>query len=128
MGAPPIVMGDRVTGQCPAHLVPGPLGAPVPSPAPLPFSAPMTQALSTTVSMGGKFVALAGSSGLNLPPHVGLHPSDPFLVPATQMGRIVSGSATVLVQGKPVATQQSSCTLCASPGRAVPSVTTVLVG
>ena len=37
MGAPAVVMNDRVMGQCPNHLIPNPAtGAPQPAP-PMPF-------------------------------------------------------------------------------------------
>src|SRR5258708_28384760 len=128
MGAPAIVMGDKITGQCPNHMIPNPAtGAPQPSP-PLPFSAPVIQGVVSTVLIGGKAAAVAGSSGVNTPPHVGLHPSDPFLTPTTELGQIVSGSATVLIRGQPPATAQSQCTCCAVPGTLVATVTTVLIG
>ncbi|MBO0707483.1 MAG: PAAR domain-containing protein [Candidatus Dormibacteraeota bacterium] len=127
MGAPAVVMGDRVTGICPNHLIPGPMGAPMPSP-PLPFSAPLTMGLVSTVLIGGKPAAVMGSSGFNVPPHVGLHPSDPFLAPPMQRGQVLSGSPTVLIGGQPAATAQSSCTCCAVPGTIVPTVATVLIG
>ncbi|HEX4214930.1 MAG TPA: PAAR domain-containing protein [Candidatus Dormibacteraeota bacterium] len=127
MGAPAVVMGDQVTGICPNHLIPGPLGAPIPSP-PLPFSAPLTMGLVSTVLIGGKPAAVMGSSGFNTPPHVGLHPADPFLAPPLQRGQVLSGSPTVLIGGQPAATAQSSCTCCVVPGTVVPSVATVLIG
>src|SRR5207302_1515860 len=84
MGAPAIVMGDKVTGQCPNHMIPNPAtGAPQPSP-PMPFSSPLLQGLVSSVLIGGKAAAVMGSSGYNTPPHVGLHPSDPFMVPTTE--------------------------------------------
>jgi uncharacterized Zn-binding protein involved in type VI secretion len=128
MGAPAIVLGDRVTGLCPNHLVIGPLGAPMPSPAPLPFTAPVTMGTVQTVLVGGKPAAVMGSSGLNVPPHVGLHASDPFLAPPLQRGQVVAGSPTVLIGGQPAATAQSQCTCCLVPGSLVPSVATVLIG
>jgi uncharacterized Zn-binding protein involved in type VI secretion len=128
MGAPAIVMGDQITGQCPNHLMPNPAtGAPQPSP-PMPFSAPLTQGLVQSVLIGGKPAAVVGSSGMNTPPHVGLHPSDPFLVPTTELGQVTSGSATVLIGGQPAATAQSMCTCCAVPGSLVPTVQQVLIG
>ena len=128
MGAPAIVMGDKITGQCPTHLMPNPAtGAPQPAP-PMPFSAPLTMGVVNTVLIGGKAAAVAGSSGVNTPPHVGLHPSDPFLAPPAQVGQVASGSATVLVGGQPAATAQSTCTCCAGPGSLVPTVTTVQIG
>src|SRR5438132_9743372 len=103
MGQPACVMGDKVTGTCALHQIPNPAsGAPQPAP-PMPFSAPLVQNLSTTVLIGGKPAAVAGSSGLNAPPHVGLHPADPFMVPTTQMGTVMVGSTTVLFDGKPAA-------------------------
>jgi uncharacterized Zn-binding protein involved in type VI secretion len=128
MGAPGIVMGDRITGQCPNHFIPNPAtGAPQPSP-PLPFSAPLLQGLVNTVMIGGKAAAVVGTSGMCTPPHVGLHPSDPFLAPPAQLGQVTSGSATVMIGGQPAATAQSACTCCAVPGSLVPTVTTVLIG
>ncbi len=128
MGSPAIVTGDQVTGQCPNHLIPNPAtGAPQPSP-PLPFAAPLTMGTVATVLFGGQAAAVVGSSGLNTPPHVGLHPSDPFLVPSMQIGRVTSGSPTVMIGGKPAATAQSACTCCTVPGTLVPSVATVLIG
>jgi uncharacterized Zn-binding protein involved in type VI secretion len=127
MGAPAIVMGDRVTGLCPNHLVIGPLGVPMPSP-PLPFTAPITMGTVPTVLVGGKPAAVMGSSGFNMPPHVGLHPTDPFLAPPMQRGLVVTGSPTVSIGGQPAATAQSQCTCCLVPGSLVPSVATVLIG
>jgi uncharacterized Zn-binding protein involved in type VI secretion len=120
MSAPAIVQGDRIMGVCPNHPVPpGP-------PVPLPFSAPLMNGLSTTVQIGGKPVAVVGSSGYNMPPHVGI--SDGYAAPMMQEGKILSGSATVQIGGKPAATAQSMCTCCVVPGQLVPSVATVLVG
>jgi len=128
VGAPAIVMGDQITGQCPIHMIPNPAtGAPQPSP-PLPFSAPLTMNLATKVMIGGKAAAVVGSQGLNTPPHIGLHPSDPYMAPPTEIGQIVAGSVTVMIEGKPAATAQSTCTCCATPGTLVPSVMTVLIG
>ncbi len=128
MGAPAVVMGDRVMGQCPNHLIPNPAtGAPQPAP-PMPFSAPLTLGLCTTVLIHGKAAAVAQSSGVNTPPHVGLHPGDPFAVAAQQQGRIVNGSATVLIGGKPAASTASPCTCCTIPGQITPTVQDVLIG
>jgi len=128
MGAPAIVMGDKVTGQCPIHMIPNPAtGAPQPAP-PMPFSAPLTMNLANTVMIDGKPAAVAGSQGMNTPPHVGLHPSDPYMAPPTQMGQVVVGSTTVMFENKPAATAQSTCTCCATPGSLVPTVTDVMIG
>jgi uncharacterized Zn-binding protein involved in type VI secretion len=128
MGAPAIVMGDRITGMCAIHQIPNPAsGVPQPGP-PMPFSAPVTVNTVASVLIGGKPAATMGSQGINTPPHVGLHATDPFMAPPMQVGRIVAGSPTVLIGGKPAASATSSCTCCVTPGTLVPTVTTVLVG
>jgi uncharacterized Zn-binding protein involved in type VI secretion len=128
MGAPAIVMGDKVTGQCPNHLIPNPAsGAPQPAP-PMPFSSPLTVNLVPSVQIHGKAAAVAGSNGMNTPPHVGLHPSDPYLSPPQQIGRVVDGSKSVFFGGKPAANAQSPCTCCVVPGKLVPTVTDVYIG
>ncbi|HEX6675601.1 MAG TPA: PAAR domain-containing protein [Actinomycetes bacterium] len=128
MGTPAAVMGDRISGTCTVHLVPGPTGSPVPAP-PLPFSAPLTVALATRTLIRGKPAALQGSSGLNTPPHVGLHPSDPFVLPASQIGRVVKGSTSVLIEGRPAAKTGSTCTINANaPGQLSGTAATVLIG
>jgi uncharacterized Zn-binding protein involved in type VI secretion len=127
--AQPLVMGDKIQGQCAIHQVPNPAsGAPQPSPAPLPFSAPLLTGLESTVTIGGKPVAVMGSSGYNLPPHVGLHPADPYMVPTMQEGKVVSGSPTVTAGGKAIATSSSQVSMCAQvPGQAVATVSDVTV-
>jgi len=128
MGAPAIVMGDKVTGQCPNHLMPNPAtGAPQPAP-PLPFSSPLLIDLVQTVLIDGKPAAVVGSNGMNTPPHVALHPSDPYLAPPQQIGRITQGSTTVLFGGQNAANAQSLCTCCVVHGTLVPTVTDVLIG
>jgi uncharacterized Zn-binding protein involved in type VI secretion len=129
MGEPAAVMNDRITGQCMIHQVPNPAtGAPQPSPAPLPFSAPLLQALATTVLAGGKPLAVQGSWGVNTPPHVGLHATDPFMTPTLQRGTVVAGSATVMLEGKPAAKSGSQATCCQEPGQLAGSAATVLLG
>ena len=127
--AQPLVMGDKIQGQCASHQVPNPAsGAPQPSPAPMPFSAPLLMGLEPTVTIGGKAVAVMGSNGLCTPPHVGLHPADPFMAPPMQKGTVMSGSPTVTAGGKAIATTSSQTTMCMQvPGTPVSSVTDVTV-
>ena len=129
MGTPAAVLGDQITATCAIHLIPNPAtGAPQPSP-PLPFSAPITIGTVETVLIGGKPAAVAGSSGLNTPPHVGLYPADPYMVPAMQVGQVVVGSVDVLIGGQGAATQASQCTACGGlPGTLAASGATVLIG
>jgi uncharacterized Zn-binding protein involved in type VI secretion len=128
MGVPAAVMGDLITGSCPAHLIPTPTGAPGPSP--MPFSAPVTVGLAATVLIGGRPAAVVGSSGMCTPPHVGLHPSDPFMVPLMQQGIVMMGSTTVLFEGRPAAKTGSTCNLCGGvPGGILSgSAANVLIG
>jgi uncharacterized Zn-binding protein involved in type VI secretion len=127
--AQPLVMGDKIQGQCAIHQVPNPAsGAPQPSPAPLPFSAPLLSGLESTVTIGGKPVAVMGSSGYNMPPHVGLHPADPYMVPTMQEGKVLTGSPTVTAGGKAIATSSSQVSMCAQvPGQPVATVSDVTV-
>jgi uncharacterized Zn-binding protein involved in type VI secretion len=128
MGQPAVVMGDAIRGTCAVHQIPSPSGAPMPA-GPLPFSSPLMQALATTVTIGGKPAAVVGSSGLNQPPHVGLHASDPYLAPPTQRGQVVVGSATVFFDGQPAAYTGCQVTICAQvPGTLTGTATTVMVG
>lgn len=85
--------------------------------------------LVTTVLIGGQAAAVMGSQGLNTPPHIGLHPSDPYFAPPTEIGEVMVGSMTVLIGGQGAATAQSTCSCCSIPGGSlVPSVQTVLIG
>jgi uncharacterized Zn-binding protein involved in type VI secretion len=128
MGTPAAVMGDKVSATCAIHQIPSPVGAPMPAP-PMPFSAPLTQNLAATVQIGGKPAVVAGSSGLNMPPHVGLHPSDPFMAPPVQMATVTGGSSSVLFEGKPAARTGAPCTVCAgAPGQLAGTASSVLIG
>jgi uncharacterized Zn-binding protein involved in type VI secretion len=129
MGMPAAVTGDKVTGVCPLHLIPNPAsGVPQPGP-PMPFSAPLTTATCPTVQIGGKPAAVLGSQGVNTPPHVGLHPADPFLVPALELGVVTNGSATVLFGGIPAARMGDAGTCCGQPvGQVIATGVTVLIG
>jgi len=125
MGTPAIVLGDRIVGTCPNHLYPSASGT---APAgPQPFSAPLMAGLASNVFIGGKSAAVVGAWGTNTPPHGGIVDA-PFAAPNMQIGRVLSGSATVLIGGLPAATLSSQVTCCAVPGTLVPSVGNVVIG
>src|SRR5687767_6911244 len=128
MGTPAAVLGDKIMGTCPAHQIPNPAsGVPQPAP-PMPFSAPLVMGLATKVLIANKPAAVMGSSGYNVPPHVGLHPADPFMVPTMQEGKVVVGSPTVLIEGKPAARVGSQVIMCAGiPGQLLGTANTVLI-
>lgn len=113
--AQPAVQGDIIQGNClpGTHQIPSPAGNPTPSPSPLPFNGPLQSGLVSSVTIGGKPVAVVGSSGDNTPPHIGLHASDPTQVNVKlQVGQVMSGSPTVTFGGKAAATSQSQCKIC----------------
>jgi uncharacterized Zn-binding protein involved in type VI secretion len=126
MGSPALVLGDKVTGTCPSHLIPSASGT---QPAgPLPFSAPLTIDLVNTVIIGGKAAAVMGSNGVNTPPHAGIV-DGAFASPTMQVGRVISGSTSVIIGGKPAANVQSRCTMCVAPATAAgPGVASVQIG
>jgi uncharacterized Zn-binding protein involved in type VI secretion len=129
MGAPAAVLGDQITATCATHLMPNPAsGVPQPSP-PMPFSAPVTTGTCATVLIGNKPTVVVGAQGTAVPPHVGLHPADPFFAPPVQTGVVTMGSSSVLVGGTPAAKSGSSCTACGMPGGTLMgTAATVLVG
>ncbi|MEO9175327.1 MAG: PAAR domain-containing protein [Gaiellales bacterium] len=127
MGAPAALLGDPITGVCPVHVGIGPLGAPVPLPG-LPFQAPLVTGSSVRTTINGRPIMLVGATGFNTPPHVGLHPSDPCLVPPMQIGTVVASPATVLVEGLPVAVTGASCTMCNQAPGTLAGSSNVLVG
>ena len=131
MGEPAGVLGDKIMGMCAGHLIPAPTPPPAPiTGPPMPFQAPVTLGAATKVLINNKPALVMGANGLNLPPHVGLHPTDPFMVPATQKGTIVKGSTSVLIENKPAAKMGSDCVICfgVPTGKLVATGTTVLIG
>lgn len=125
MGTPAIREGDKITGICPNHLVPSGSGT---APAgPLGFSAAIGDGIVGSVLIGGKPAAVIGASGTNKPAHPGIV-DQPFATATNQVGRITSGSPTVLIGGKAAATVASTATCCVAPGKVGPGAPTVLVG
>jgi uncharacterized Zn-binding protein involved in type VI secretion len=127
MGAPAALLGDQITGACPIHQLIGPLGVPLPTPG-LPFMAPVLTGCSTKTLINSKPVVLVGATGMNTPPHVGLHASDPYLAPPMQIGTVIASPALTLIEGLPVATTGASCTMCAGAPGALVGSGDVLVG
>lgn len=127
----PAVQNDLIQGQClpGTHQVPSPSGGPMPNPAPLPFMAPLQSDLVSSVTIGGRPVAVVGSSGDNKPPHIGLHASDPTQIDRTrQVGIVTSGSATVTFGGKHAATSISQCSICGGVASIRTTVVNVTIG
>jgi uncharacterized Zn-binding protein involved in type VI secretion len=121
------VQGDKITGICPNHLVPSASGT---APAgPRPFSASISQGVIPNVLLGGKPAAVVKAFGFNSGGHEGIVDA-PFATPTSQIGRVITGSATVRIGGQPAATvaSQAHCCLPSTPGKVGPGVPNVLIG
>lgn len=127
MGVAAIVAGNRIQGTCPNHMMPSASGT---QPAgPRPFSAPISEGTVSSVLIGGKAAAVIGAFGYNDATTHSDIVDPPFAGgPKAQIGRITSGSPTVLIGGKMAATLNSMATCCVAPGKLVPGVPTVLIG
>jgi uncharacterized Zn-binding protein involved in type VI secretion len=93
------------------------------------FSAPITLGTKPQVLIGGQAAAVIGASGMNdNPAHAGIV-DGAFAAPAGQIGRITSGSQTVLIGGQAAATISSQATCCTGdPGKLAPGAPTVQIG
>lgn len=109
MGKPVARQGDMITTVCTHQTkgnMPPPVNTLVVAPMPHPFTAKFDQGLSKKVKIGGKLVALKGSKGKMM-----AHPEVPppgtvptgFVKPPNKTAEIIKGSATVKIEGKPVA-------------------------
>jgi len=131
MGKPAAKLGDRVTGTD-VHVVLVPsAGGPVPTPVSLPFSGTIVDGCCATVLVAGAPSAVVGSGAVNSPPHVPPAPAT-FSVPPTNRGTVLTGSATVLIGGKPAARVGDQVLTCNDPAPAPSGVIqgagTVLIG
>lgn len=130
MGQPAAKMGDHIMATD-THIimVPSP-GGPVPTPTPMPFNGTINGGLSTNVKIEGKQAAVLGSTAMNTPPHVPA--GGPFQRPPTNQGRIMIGSSSVFINGKPAARNGDTAMTCNDPadlpvGKVV-AVSKVLIG
>jgi uncharacterized Zn-binding protein involved in type VI secretion len=131
MGQPAAKQGDQITATD-THiiLVPAAAGAPVPTPTPLPFMGILQSSLSTNVNIMGQPAATVGSIANNTPPHIPVGGS--FSKPPSNMGQIIQGSPTVMINGQPAARNGDPAMTCNDPvdlpvGTVV-AVGTVLIG
>jgi uncharacterized Zn-binding protein involved in type VI secretion len=128
MGMPAAKQNDRIVA-IDTHLVQPP-GLVPPVPTPCPFSGPITGGVSANVLIQGLPAATIGSSAINTPPHLPV--GGTFVNPPTNQGEVISGSATVLINGKPAARQGDRAQTCNDPvpmpvGTVV-AISTVLIG
>lgn len=114
MGMPAAKQGDMITAvDTHIYLIPAPPGAPIPTPLPSPFNGPLTLSLSTDVRIMGLPAATVGSGAMNTPPH--LPQGGPFQRPPSNRGEIMTGSATVRINGKPAARNGDTARTCNDP-------------
>ncbi len=113
MGQPAAKQGDQITAvDTHIILVPSP-GGPVPTPLPHPFNGIINGNLSSNVKIMGMPAAVQGSTADNTPPHIPQGGS--FQQPPTNRGQIISGSATVMINGKPAARSGDTAMTCNDP-------------
>ena len=131
MGQPAAKQGDRVTGiDTHIIMIPAPPGPPVPTPLPHPFAGILQDGLSADVKIQGMPAATVNSIAKNLPPHV--PQGGPFQKPPMNQGKIIMGSTTVFINGKPAARAGDTAMTCNDPvdapvGTEI-AVSTVLIG
>lgn len=130
MSKPAAKQGDQIIATD-IHIVMIPTpGGPVPTPLPTPFSGQLDNSLSSDVNIEGKPAAVQGSKASNMPPHIPA--GGPFQSPPKDQAEVLTGSATVLINGKPVARMGDTALTCNDPadlpvGQVI-AVSTVLVG
>ena len=130
MGQPAAKQGDKIIATD-THIImiPSP-GGPVPTPLPHPFNGIINGGLSTDVKIMGMPAATVNSTATNVPPHI--PQGGPFQKPPSNQGRIIIGSATVMINGKPAARNGDTAMTCNDPadlpvGKVV-AVGTVMIG
>jgi uncharacterized Zn-binding protein involved in type VI secretion len=130
MGQPAAKQGDTINATD-THiiLVPSP-GGPVPTPTPMPFAGMINSALSPTVNINGAPAATVGSIAMNMSPHVPT--GGPFANPPTNQAQIITGSATVLINGQMAARNGDTALTCNDPAPlpvgTVMATSTVMIG
>ncbi|MCL5109894.1 MAG: PAAR domain-containing protein [Chloroflexi bacterium] len=113
MGQPAAKQGDQITATD-THiiLVPSP-GGTTPTPLPHPFSGILTSGLSSDVYIEKRQAATKDSVATNTPPHIPQGGS--FQKPPSNQGKILMGSATVFINGKPAARNADQAQTCNDP-------------
>jgi len=126
VGQPAAKLGDQVVAtDIHIVLIPAALGVPVPTPLPSPFVGMINGNLSPNVKIMGLPAATLGSTATNTPPHIPV--GGPFAKPPSNMGTIIIGSPTVMINSKPAARNGDTALTCNDPVDA-PVGTVVAVG
>ena len=115
MGQPAAKQGDRITAtDIHIVLVPSP-GGPVPTPLPHQFSGILDGSLSPDVNVESLPAATVGSTATNTPPHIPTPPGTAFQIPPPNRGTVITGSATVRINGQPAARAGDTALTCNDP-------------
>lgn len=112
MGQPAAKQGDQIVAVD-THIVMIPGSPPVPTPLPHPFAGLLDDALSSDVNIAGMPAATQGSKASNTPPHI--PQGGPFQSPPSDTGEVLTGSATVMINGKPAARAGDTALTCNDP-------------
>lgn len=125
MSQPAAKQGDTIVAvDTHIIMVPSP-GGPVPTPIPHPFNGIINGNLSSDVLIMGQPAATVGSTAQNMPAHIPM--GGPFQRPPSNRGQIITGSPTVLINGKPAARNGDTALTCNDPVDA-PVGTVVAIG
>jgi len=130
MGKPAAKQGDKIVAtDIHIVLVPTPTGT-VPTPTPMPYNGIINLNVSPNVLIEGRPAATVGSIAINTPPHIPT--GGTFQKPPSNRGRIITGSSTVFINGKPAARAGDTAMTCNDPtdlpvGKVV-ATSTVLIG
>ena len=125
MGQAAAKQGDQITAMD-THIVmvPSP-GGPVPTPLSHPFKGLINGNVSRNVKIMGMPAATQGSTADNMPPHI--PQGGTFQKPPSNRGQVITGSATVMINGKPAARNGDKALTCNDPVD-LPAGTVVAVG
>jgi len=116
-------MNDQVIGMDTHVVMVVTPGGTVPTSLPNPFSGTITGGCSTNVTIDGQAAATVGSTATNKPSHVPQGGS--FQTPPTNSGKVLQGSTSVFINGKPAARVNDPVQTCNDP---VPAATSKIVG
>jgi uncharacterized Zn-binding protein involved in type VI secretion len=125
IGQPAAKQGDQITAtDIHIIMIPSPTGS-VPTPLPHPFMGIINGNLSSNVKVMGMPAATQGSTADNTPPHI--PQGGPFQKPPSNKGKILMGSATVMINNKPAARNGDTAQTCNDPVD-LPAGTVIAVG
>jgi len=111
MGQAAAKQGDQITAQDTHSIQPPGPSSPVPTP--LPFAGIINGGLSSNVNIMSMPAATVNSTAQNQPPHVPV--GGTFVKPPSNQGTIITGSATVMINGNAAARNGDTATTCNDP-------------